>query len=69
MAAKQKSKIGPFTAAMYNAEIAAAVIDGAKEAPDGTTWHDYALYLIARSLASLAGALDEQAVISATPPK
>jgi hypothetical protein len=59
--AKQESKVGPFTAARYNAEIAAGVIEGTRVCPDNINRHDYALYLIAKSLASMARALDDQA--------
>ena len=59
--AKQQSKVGPFSAAMYNAQIAADVINGKTNTPADTSRVEYALYLIAQSLASLARALDEQA--------
>jgi hypothetical protein len=59
--AKAKAKqIGPFTGARYNAEIAAGVIEGTRVVPDGITRHDYALYLLAKSLASMAFAMDKQ---------
>ena len=59
--AKQESNVGPFTAARYSAEIAADVMNGETNAPDGISRQEYALYLIARALADMAGALDDQA--------
>jgi hypothetical protein len=59
--AKQQSKVGPFSAALYNAEIAYKVISGETKTPIDISRQDYALYLIAQSLASFARALDDQA--------
>jgi hypothetical protein len=56
-----KRKIGPFTSARMSAELAAEVLNGDKDAPDGENRQSYALYCIARALADMARAMDQQA--------
>ena len=56
-----KRKIGPFTSAQYSAELAAEVLNGDKDAPDGESRQSYALYCIARAIADMARAMDQQA--------
>ena len=56
-----KRKIGPFKVAQYSAELAAEVLNGDKDAPDGKSPQSYALYCIARALADMARAMDQQA--------
>jgi hypothetical protein len=58
---KAKRKIGPFTSARMSAELAAEVLNGDKDAPDGENRQSYALYCIARALADMARAMDQQA--------
>ncbi len=57
----EKRKIGPFTSARISAELAAEVLDGKKDAPDGESRQAYALYCIARAIADMARAMDQQA--------
>jgi hypothetical protein len=44
-----------------SAELAAEVLNGDKDAPDGENRQSYALYCIARALADMARAMDQQA--------
>ena len=56
-----KRNIGPFTSAWYSAEIAMEVLDGTRPAPMDMSRADYVLYCIARALADMARAMDQQA--------
>jgi hypothetical protein len=56
-----KQKIGPFTSARMSAEVAAEVLDCEKDPPDGDSRQSYALYCIARAIADMARAMDQQA--------
>ena len=60
--AKQASKVGPFTSARISAELAAAALNRTAKLPLYMDRTDYALYCIARAIADMARAMDEQEV-------